>query len=314
MKPSSDITDRAKRYRANNDIPEGPKVCMFCGSTKDLGVDHLDGFEENGEPENLLWLCRSCNQLKSSVYVKAGLGRRTEQYNPSLLIGPHDTSNNPWGRLDPREIERRLRKEKAADDARRRGVKRHGSESARHYSEVGRLIGQGMSLRAALESVGNPAEPFARYKGFTLLRGHPSASDTFYSSTYAPDYWVTNPGQAKGLIDFFKNPASGLSAWRDAVGVLRGTRVGSPFRAARVVRSTPVQRRYRYLDQMMRQNPGVPTFGQYAFAVSQHTRGAHDEGGKVIHATPKSKRREYAGKIADLKRERGTGRSSEVPF
>ena len=78
MKPSSQITDRAKRYRANNVMEDWPKVCMFCGSTKDLGVDHLDGFEENGEPENLLWLCRSCNQLKSAVYKKAGMGRRSE--------------------------------------------------------------------------------------------------------------------------------------------------------------------------------------------------------------------------------------------
>jgi hypothetical protein len=40
------------------------------------------------------------------------------------------------------------------------------------------------------------------------------------------------------------------------------------------------------------------------WAVTQHSRGAHDEGGVVIHATPKSKRIEYARRIADLKASR----------
>jgi len=63
-------------------------------------------------------------------------------------------------------------------------------------------------------------------------------------------------------------------------------------------------------------NPPVPTFTQYARAVAIHTRNTHDEGGKIIHATPKRLRKEYAELIADLKRQRGTagGRRSEVPF
>lgn len=62
-------------------------------------------------------------------------------------------------------------------------------------------------------------------------------------------------------------------------------------------------------------NPGkVPAFRQYAFAVAQHRRGSNDEWGKVIHATPPAKRREYAREIARIKKERGTHRRSEVPF
>jgi len=53
---------------------------------------------------------------------------------------------------------------------------------------------------------------------------------------------------------------------------------------------------------------GYPTLKQYMWAVSNHTRGAHDEGGAVIHATPKHKRVEYArailGKALATKRER----------
>ena len=50
---------------------------------------------------------------------------------------------------------------------------------------------------------------------------------------------------------------------------------------------------------------GVPTFQQYAWAVTQQQHsGAHGEAGAVIHATPKSKRVEYARRIADLKSSR----------
>jgi hypothetical protein len=55
---------------------------------------------------------------------------------------------------------------------------------------------------------------------------------------------------------------------------------------------------------------GVPTFGQYAWAVTQHSRGAHDEGGAIIHATPRYKRIEYARRIADIKH----SRRDAVPF
>jgi hypothetical protein len=44
--------------------------------------------------------------------------------------------------------------------------------------------------------------------------------------------------------------------------------------------------------------------------VTHHSRRSHDEGGAIIHATPKSKRVEYAHRIADIKR----SRRSEVPF
>jgi hypothetical protein len=136
------ITDRAKRYRAQKNV-KGPKRCVLCGSTKDLGVMHLDGNETHGESKNLAWGCRSCNQKLSHGFKRAGAGKRTKQFNPSQ---------------------------------------------------------------------------------------------------------------------------------------------------------------------------GVPSFEQYAWAVSNHSRGSHDEGGAVIHATPKSKRIEYAARIAGIKAERGTGRRSEVPF
>ena len=299
MKPASAITDRAKRYRANQETSDWPKVCMFCGSTKDLQVDHIDGFEENGEPENLLILCRSCNQLKSAVYKKAGMGRRTVQYNPgvfSSLFGPKETYRTTGGGHP--EFQKKLKQERAEAKTRERAQER---ELRREELE---------SKRAE-----RAARPVAvgRYKGFTIYR-RGSAGDRVFYSTMDPDTWLDSVREAKQLIDTFKNPAPSLYGWREAVAVLRGDAVGSPFKAARTIRSTPIARRYAYLDKAVRRNPDSPTFAQYAWAVSQHTRGAHDEGGAIIHATPADKRQEYADKIARIKRGRGTMRKSEVPF
>jgi hypothetical protein len=47
-----------------------------------------------------------------------------------------------------------------------------------------------------------------------------------------------------------------------------------------------------------KRNPGATNLAQYVQAAVEHTRGAHDEGGRVIHETPKSKRREFAREIA----------------
>lgn len=90
-KPAYKVTDRMKRYRANQDIA-GPRLCVFCGATKDLQADHIDGFEEHGESDNLMWLCRSCNQRKSSAFKEAGMGRRTVQYNAPTYSNPEFVS------------------------------------------------------------------------------------------------------------------------------------------------------------------------------------------------------------------------------
>ena len=42
---------------------------------------------------------------------------------------------------------------------------------------------------------------------------------------------------------------------------------------------------------------GAANLFEYILAGSMHTRKAHDEGGAIIHATPKSKRREFASEI-----------------
>lgn len=87
MSRKAGVTDRARRYRANADgaRPPAPKVCVLCWSKGRGGmqVHHIDGDESNGGPENLVWCCRSCNQLADAVLKGAGLGRPTEQFNGS---------------------------------------------------------------------------------------------------------------------------------------------------------------------------------------------------------------------------------------
>lgn len=55
-------------------------------------------------------------------------------------------------------------------------------------------------------------------------------------------------------------------------------------------------------------NPGAGNLAQYVQAALAHRRGAHDEGGRIIHETPKEKRQEFAAQIWRRRRQRGTDR------
>jgi HNH endonuclease len=98
-KPVHQITDRAKRYRANSreNRPPGPKRCGYCGSRKNVGVDHVNGQESDGAPDNLMWACKSCNAKKTYVLRRAGLGRLTRQYNPGKARGSKRSQMQAYG-------------------------------------------------------------------------------------------------------------------------------------------------------------------------------------------------------------------------
>ncbi len=83
--PVSKITDRAKRYRANQIgvRPSGPKQCRYCHSRRNVGVHHVDGNENNGERRNLAWACKSCNGKIAAYHKRHGIGRRVQQMNAS---------------------------------------------------------------------------------------------------------------------------------------------------------------------------------------------------------------------------------------
>ncbi len=87
--PSSKVTDRAKRYRAQSRVT-GPRRCVICGSRQNLGVMHLTGNENHGEPANLAWGCKSCNGKLGAAFKSIGAGRPTNQYNPSTGVPTYE--------------------------------------------------------------------------------------------------------------------------------------------------------------------------------------------------------------------------------
>jgi hypothetical protein len=76
------LTDRAKRYRAQNAV-RGERRCVLCNARGRLDVMHLDGNENHGEPANLAHGCRSCNGKLAAAFKRIGAGVPTNQYNPA---------------------------------------------------------------------------------------------------------------------------------------------------------------------------------------------------------------------------------------
>lgn len=94
-----DVTDRAKRYRAQGAIMQAKKNCVICGkrgrlpedpvtSSPRLDVMHLTGNESHGETANLAYGCRPCNARLAAAFKAIGAGRPTKQYNPSRNTVP----------------------------------------------------------------------------------------------------------------------------------------------------------------------------------------------------------------------------------
>lgn len=299
--PVEQITDRAKRYRANQDIPDGPRVCAFCGAKEHLGVDHLDGYEEHGEPENLIWLCKSCNGKKAAVFQKAGLGRPTNQYNPGLFSG---LLRKIWGPHQTYHRDVRAERKARAAEARAKSVaeqRESVEEKRRERYEKGK--------------------PVSRYKGVQIYR----RGDGEYYASLDPDSRYDSLRDAKKVIDHFKNPAGTYSRWSRAVGILKGEVPGSPRQAVRIVRSTPPGRRLKYLRDSIR-NPGAKTLGAFmeALAIVQgRSPGTVASARKLIHETPRSRRAEFQREVWAIRKERygPSGRQGsffsffdEVPF
>lgn len=85
MLAATQITDRAKRYRAHSPElePGPPKQCGFCGSKRNVVPHHITGNEADLEAQDLMWACKSCNTRLGFLYRDHGIGKRTVQYNPS---------------------------------------------------------------------------------------------------------------------------------------------------------------------------------------------------------------------------------------
>ena len=73
-----------KRYRSHAPEcrPPAPKIC-FAYESRARDIHHLNGDESDVKPPNLAWACRPCNVRIGNVMRRAGIGRKTRQYNPS---------------------------------------------------------------------------------------------------------------------------------------------------------------------------------------------------------------------------------------
>ncbi len=69
------VTDRALRYRAAKNAPPAPKQCGFCGSKRNVEIHHVNGDESESADWNLMWACKSCNQLVGLRLRNSGIGR-----------------------------------------------------------------------------------------------------------------------------------------------------------------------------------------------------------------------------------------------
>ena len=66
----------AQNYQAGALRESGrTRQCIWCRTTKDLQVHHLDHDTKNGDLNNLVWLCRNCNCLEAHAWNLVKKGR-----------------------------------------------------------------------------------------------------------------------------------------------------------------------------------------------------------------------------------------------
>lgn len=157
---AANLTDRALRYRAQRNSLPGPKVCGYCGSKRNVGVDHIDGREENGGERNLIYACKSCNTAKGFAFRNAGLGRRTVQFNPAG--GRPARSLNQWmlaglsvcGRSDAMSVRDAAEMIAATSPKRRAEFAAEMSNPAPTYAQYAWAVAQGGPRGHHLETDG----------------------------------------------------------------------------------------------------------------------------------------------------------------
>lgn len=302
-------TDRAKRYAANRAIEDDKRSgCLFCGSKRFLTVDHLDGDESAGEAANLAWLCKSCNTRKGAAFRKAGIGRPTNQYNPYLGLSPAERKNYeqlgfsfpPRSDYDQARAADKKRKQAEHAAAIRQRREEKQAESRRRKAD---RIAEQKQLREGISRLGLELQRARKAGDKPAVR---ELTDEINDLT----------------SDLRRNPASIRSPrqWQEAVNAVVGAPSYMTVRsAAQRIRTTSPAMRRKFAG-LARENPGVPSYQQYAFAVSGYDHGRGDASlSELIHRTPKAKRAEYARRIAAAKRSHGTEHQTgtyrtSVPF
>ena len=96
------ITDRFKALRDREITMSGtnrewqreqelPQECVFCGSTRDLQVDHLIPRNRGGSDsaDNMVWSCRFCNSSRGDKGVFEWLGLKEKDSLHMLVAGKY---------------------------------------------------------------------------------------------------------------------------------------------------------------------------------------------------------------------------------
>lgn len=72
-----------------------PMICDWCGRTNEIQIHHIDHNRENGNLENLTWLCSICNRLEANIWTlrKKNLATYTfDSLGKKLIIEFQDNS------------------------------------------------------------------------------------------------------------------------------------------------------------------------------------------------------------------------------
>ena len=120
-----------------------------------------------------------------------------------------------------------------------------------------------------------------------------------------------NPEKIAGHEGWKQLMASKLAAKYDG---LRKSGMSRDAAMAETLRSTTAGPGSVALFKKIAKNPGATNLAQYVQAAVDHTRKAHDEGGRIIHETPKAKRREFAREIAFRKGYRGNPSEADALY
>jgi len=311
MAQRANLTDRAKRYRAQNTV-RGERRCVLCGSRRQLGVMHLDGNEANGELQNLAYGCRSCNGKLAVAFKRIGAGVPTNQYNPAKGGVPtfaqyawavsqqqHSGEHGEAGAMihaTPRS--------KRIEYARRIADLKSSRRNLWPFSSKATSPRQTMPASARSASRYAPAHTAAReisqtYKGYRV-----------YGSDEAG--WRTSLGGGDSLFDSEKDVKGFITSWNRKN---RGphSRLGAEVDSINreILGTTDAKKMKRLLerrDELVQKtlNPGQSSFARCVAAVSR--RGDVDDPNAVCAA---SKRRTPEG-AAELQRAAAKGRRKNV--